>query len=67
MSELKIEVKRLPKGESTEWGAFYAEVDGRAVGAPGRPFWRTRKDAHRCGELFVAHVAGTAWPTGSAA
>lgn len=53
-----VEVKRLPAGETTEWGAFYAEVDGRAVGDPGQPFWRTRKQAQACGERFVAIVYG---------
>lgn len=53
-----VEAMRLPDGETTEWGAFYATVDGRNVGDPDRPFWRTRKQAKACGERFVAHVYG---------
>ncbi|MDP9787488.1 hypothetical protein J2861_001476 [Agrobacterium tumefaciens] len=53
-----IEVKRLPRGEYTLEGAFYAQVDGRNVGDPGRAFWQTRKQAQTCGERFVAIVRG---------
>jgi hypothetical protein len=58
MTNHKIEVLRLPSGENTKWGAFYAQVDGRNVGDPDRPFWKTRKQPQACGERFVAHVYG---------
>lgn len=50
----KVEVKKLPNGEYTEQGAYYAIVDGRNVGMPGRPFWRTREQAKACGIIFAA-------------
>ena len=53
-----VTVHRLPEGETTKWGAFYAQVDGRNVGEADRPFWKTRKQAKACGERFVAHVYG---------
>lgn len=53
-----IEVRRLPAGENTKWGAFYAWTKGWPVeDEDGRPFWKTRKQAQKCGERYVAHVA----------
>lgn len=56
----EITVHRLPKGETTKWGAFYAQVDGRNVGDPDRPFWKTHKQAKACGDRFIEHVSGGA-------
>lgn len=51
---MKIEVKKLPCGEFTNDGAYYATVDGKPVGMPNRAFWRTREQARACGVIFVA-------------
>ncbi|NGN45195.1 hypothetical protein G6N74_29515 [Mesorhizobium sp. CGMCC 1.15528] len=50
----KIEVMKLPRGEYTKDGAYYATVDGRNIGMPGRAFWETREQANACGVIFVA-------------
>ena len=52
----RIVVKKLPRGEATKQGAYYAQVDGRNVGMPDRPFWRTHEQAKACGVIFLAAV-----------
>lgn len=62
MSE-RIVVKRLPRGETTPEGAFYARVDGSNVGVDDRAFWPTRADAMRCGVRYLtAKVTALASP-----
>lgn len=52
----RIVVKKLPRGETTEQGAYYAQVDGRNVGMPDRPFWRTHEQAKACGIVCLADL-----------
>lgn len=54
----EVEVKRLPNGDHTKDGSFYAQVDGRPVGDANRQFWMTEEQAKECGERFVRDFYG---------
>jgi hypothetical protein len=50
--KVRIKVKSLPFGETTDQGRYYAEVDGEKVGEDGRCFWDKWSDAKTCGVRF---------------
>jgi hypothetical protein len=56
VKQLRIRVRKLGLGDTTDEGPFYAQVDGENVGENGRAFWETREDARRCGERFLARA-----------
>ena len=50
---MNIQINKLPDGEFTSDGAYFAVVDGRNVGEVERAFWPTRKLARLCAERYV--------------
>lgn len=50
---MSIQTHKLPNGEFTDEGAYYATVNGVNVGEYGRAFWPTRAVARMCAERFV--------------
>lgn len=54
-----IKVRRLPFGDTTADGAFYAQVNGKNIGENGRAFWTTAFEARLAAERWV-DMAGAA-------
>lgn len=50
---MTIQINKLPNGEFTSDGVYFAVVDGRNVGEAERAFWPTRKLARLCAERYL--------------
>ncbi|MDY3551458.1 hypothetical protein R5W24_000534 [Gemmata sp. JC717] len=55
----RIKVCKLPNGERTEEGSYWAKVDGVNIGVNGRTHWETESAARLAAEVYIA----TAEPT----
>lgn len=53
MEKKRIKIVRLPNGETTDEGCFFARVDGKCVGENGRAFFETYEEALACGVRFL--------------
>lgn len=56
MTKHKIEVRRLPRGEFTNDGAFWPIVNGENVGENDRCHWHTEAEARAVAERYAAVV-----------
>lgn len=50
---MNVQTHKLPNGEFTEEGAYFATVNGKSIGEDGRAFWPTRALARMCAQRFV--------------
>jgi hypothetical protein len=53
MNNERIKVKKMPLGEYTSDGCYYAQVDGENIGVNGRTHWETEAAARLAAECFI--------------
>ncbi|MGF6434367.1 hypothetical protein [Bradyrhizobium elkanii] len=53
VTKYRIEVRRLPLGQTTEDGAFWPVVDDENVGENNPCFWHTEDEARAAAERYV--------------
>jgi hypothetical protein len=52
----KIKVCKMPFGDKTEQGEYYATVDGETVGDKELSHWKTYSEAFACARRFVMNL-----------
>lgn len=53
MPNERIKIIKMPFGEFTDQGAFYAQVDGENIGTKHRHHFQTKQEAIECAEEFI--------------
>ncbi len=53
---MEYKAKKLPFGETTDEGSWWAEVDGQKIGEKGRAFWQTKSEAITCAKKYIENL-----------
>lgn len=49
----RIKVIKMPLGQTTNDGAYYAKVDGQNIGVNGRTHWHSEASARLAAKVFL--------------